>query len=134
PTRIHAINEALADQRDVRDGDGAAMRLTYDAWSDARLKKLEPAIHQHRRREWDRLQRKSDQSDAQPTRVTVEIGHRGRTSVHRFGAITSTAALPEREVPIDQSLIDEANDRLPQLSDFGAQLRQGRLLERLLVP
>lgn len=134
PARIQSIDDALLEQRKVRDDAGAGMRLVYEPWTDARLRKLAPAINKRLREEWKRQHEKEDRSDGQPTRVTLEIGHRGRTSVYRFGAITSTAAVPEREVPIDQSLIDEANDRLPQLSDFDAQLRQGRLLERLLVP
>jgi hypothetical protein len=65
-----------------------------------------------------------------PTRLSVEST--GRES--RIGAITATAALPERENSVDPVLIDEVNRQVAEASDFADQLRYGRLLRELVIP
>ena len=65
-----------------------------------------------------------------PTRVTLAL----EGGQYRFGAITESAALPERAVPLDQKLVGEANDELAAEWRPARQLERGRLLERLLVP
>ena len=43
-----------------------------------------------------------------PTRLTVELDG----DVYRFGAITETASVPERELSLDPDLVNDANNEL----------------------
>jgi hypothetical protein len=52
----------------------------------------------------------------------------------RFGAMTDSASIPERETRLDATLVAEANRQLIGLSRLGNQLDQGRYLEQLVVP
>jgi hypothetical protein len=65
-----------------------------------------------------------------PTRVTLAL----EGGEYRFGAITESAALPERAVPLDQRLVHQANDELAAEWRPARQQERGRLMERLLVP
>lgn len=73
-----------------------------------------------------------------PTRITLAL--EGRK--YRFGAITETASVPEREIPLDPTLVMEANDRLVMEANdratvaeqLAVQLDWGRYLENLLIP
>jgi pimeloyl-ACP methyl ester carboxylesterase len=65
-----------------------------------------------------------------PTRVTLALSHKR----YRFGAITEGAAIPEREVPIDPLLVQQANDELAAEWKPSKQLYHGQFLEKLLVP
>lgn len=66
-----------------------------------------------------------------PTRLTVSrVGDRLRFE----GALSNSAAIAERENPIDLKLIEEANNELVTLTDLEQQLAHGQFLERLLIP
>ena len=65
-----------------------------------------------------------------PTRVTLSL----EGDTYRFGAITETAAVPEREIPLDPNLVMSANDELAAEPDPFMQSERGRFLEKLLVP
>jgi pimeloyl-ACP methyl ester carboxylesterase len=65
-----------------------------------------------------------------PTRITVQLEGEG----YRFGAITGTAAIPERALVLDPVLVAEINDHLAAEANPAAQLEYGQLLERLLIP
>lgn len=65
-----------------------------------------------------------------PTRITLTRD--GRT--YRFGAITRSASIPERDVAIDPDLIAECQDLLVGESCSRKQLDRGRVLGRLLIP
>jgi hypothetical protein len=54
--------------------------------------------------------------------------------IYQYGALTTDAAIPERSVPLDSSLVDEVNDALPGLSDPRRQRELGQLLGQLLLP
>jgi hypothetical protein len=53
---------------------------------------------------------------------------------YRFGAVTDTAAIPEREIPLDPALVMRANDELAAEWKLEQQYERGRFLEKLLVP
>jgi pimeloyl-ACP methyl ester carboxylesterase len=72
----------------------------------------------------------SGQAMPPPTRVTLAL----EGGQYRFGAITESAALPERAVPLDQRLVHQANDELAAEWRPARQQERGRLMERLLVP
>ncbi|HEX2833231.1 MAG TPA: CHAT domain-containing protein [Thermoanaerobaculia bacterium] len=67
-----------------------------------------------------------------PSRVTFT--HDKGAGKYRFGSITRTAALPEREIPLDHLLVDEANSLLASKESPHEQMTWGRFLERLLIP
>ena len=87
-------------------------------------------------REWaqaelKRAQQEPASTERAPTRVVLELDP---SKGYRFGAITATAAVPERTVAIDPSLVASANDELAAESHPGKQKERGRFLERLLLP
>jgi hypothetical protein len=53
---------------------------------------------------------------------------------YTFSAMTISASVPERFVTLDKTLVEEANDQFPGLSNNEEQQRQGRFLKRLLLP
>ncbi len=55
-------------------------------------------------------------------------------AAYRFGALTSTASVPEREVRLDPRLVEQANQELATEGDRATQHDRGRFLERLLIP
>jgi len=65
-----------------------------------------------------------------PTRLTVELDD----DSYRFGAITETASVPERKIPLDPDLVNDANSELAAQRDPGKQAELGEFLERLLIP
>jgi hypothetical protein len=67
-----------------------------------------------------------------PTRVTLGLDAARKT--YRFGAITDTAAVPEREVTIDPTVIWQANNELAGERSPRMQRERGRFLEELLIP
>lgn len=67
-----------------------------------------------------------------PTRVTLSLDVARKS--YRFGAITDTASVPEREVTIDPAVIWTANDELAGERGPRMQKERGRFLEALLIP
>lgn len=65
-----------------------------------------------------------------PARLTLSL----EGKKYRYGAITETASVPERDIPLDPSLVMEANDRIPTLSSTDEQLDWGRYMENILLP
>jgi len=53
---------------------------------------------------------------------------------YSFAAIQRNASVPERRVPLDSLLVEEANDRFPGLADGEVQFTHGRFFKRLLMP
>ena len=96
----------------------------------------------------EQQRRERDEGDeahyAMPTRVTVglERGVRGPRAgalrlvcdKFRFGAITATASVPQREIPLDMTLVEQANNQLAGIDDWVEQLKLGRVLAGLLLP
>ena len=146
PERAMRVDEALRDARDkgaeleaeyARLGRGPRARLVidYKSLTPANLEKPRKDAQTERRRrfqkEWE-LQRDKATAREEPAPTRVTLGLEGRT--YRFGAITQTAAVPERDVPVDPVLVMEANDDLAAVADPESQLRQGRFLSKLLLP
>lgn len=71
-----------------------------------------------------------DDRTSVPTRVTYTREANG----YRMGAITATAAVPEREIPLDSRLVEQANDEIAAERNTMLQHDRGRFLEQLLVP
>lgn len=80
----------------------------------------------------DDQQTAQDQEDAAPTRVNLSLDVNKKT--YCFGAITESAAVPERVTQIDPKLVMRANDELVGERVASMQLERGRFLEGLLIP
>ena len=65
-----------------------------------------------------------------PTRLTVDLNG----DVYRFGAITETASVPERNITLDPDLVKEANEELAAQKECSRQGELGEFLEKLLFP
>ena len=68
--------------------------------------------------------------EAEPVRLTIRLV--GDT--FEFAALTADASIPQRETQIDPQLIEEANNLLPESTDFTSQFNHGNLLGTLLLP
>jgi pimeloyl-ACP methyl ester carboxylesterase len=79
------------------------------------------------------LNRDRGSRNDEPTRVIVSLEREADQSVYRVGAITQSAAVPEREVPISTRLVENLNNELPALRTAELQASRGRLLEQLLL-
>jgi pimeloyl-ACP methyl ester carboxylesterase len=64
-----------------------------------------------------------------PVRITV--GLEGKT--YQFAALTQSASIPQRDIPLDPRLVNEANDELAA-AGLDDQNQSGRFLEKLLIP
>lgn len=53
---------------------------------------------------------------------------------YSFAAIQRTASVPERRIPLDARLVEEANDRFPALTTREEQFRHGSVFKRLVMP
>ncbi len=132
PARIEEIDQALREQARWYEASGG-LDVVYEPWTDEEIKALEPEIE---RRDAERVGRRRERPRKvpPPTRITLSLERREERTVYRFGAITESASVPEREIPLDASLVEEANDELPGMSRVADQLRRGEFLQRLLVP
>jgi hypothetical protein len=125
------------------EADGAKIRRIQDAILEAkrRLKEQKRLEIEYRRLSRDELEAigtknlvadraRPQSADPPPTRISYgfEFGS------FRFGAITQDASIPEREIPLDGKLVDQANDELAGEWNPAMQLERGRFLERLLIP
>jgi hypothetical protein len=134
PLRVEAIQEAILYEAQRLNAENR-LHVVYEPLNAAELQRLRAAGRQWLRREWERewVRRQEGQGDPdaqEPTRVTVGLGPR----IYRFGAITETASIPEREIPLDPALVMRANDELAAEWDPALQLERGQFLARLLVP
>jgi pimeloyl-ACP methyl ester carboxylesterase len=98
-------------------------------------KELEPAVLESLVRQADEAARRSASRrraprEQAPTRVTLEFDGRS----YRYGAITETASIPEREIQLDPRLVEEANDEIAAEARPELQLERGQFLEQLLLP
>jgi pimeloyl-ACP methyl ester carboxylesterase len=92
--------------------------------------KAEAAEEDKKRREAEDEESEDKLTSDIPTRLTVELD----SDVYRFGAITETASLPEREIPLDPELVNDANEELAAQRDRKKQGESGEFLAQLLIP
>jgi pimeloyl-ACP methyl ester carboxylesterase len=104
---------------------------TRDEEIDHREEERRKERDEQRKQERERKKKPTEEED-DPVPVRITLGLEGKK--YRFGAITETASIPEREIVLDPMLVMEANDRLPALEDTETQLEWGRYMENLLMP
>jgi pimeloyl-ACP methyl ester carboxylesterase len=92
--------------------------------------KAEAAEEDRRRRDAEDEAAYDQSTSDIPTRLTVERDG----DVYRFGAITETASAPERDIPLDPDLVNEANEELAAQRDRTRQGELGEFLQQLLFP
>jgi hypothetical protein len=131
--RLLDMDAALCDVKARTDADGS-LDLDYTPADDETVKGWKEAGRASEQKEvkerWQRGRPQEEADDPAPTRVTVSR----EANLYRFGAITATAAVPERDVPLDAALVDQANDRLAAEPDAQRRREQGLFLGRLLFP
>jgi hypothetical protein len=75
--------------------------------------------------------------EAIPTRISIEVD--GTVDPlglqnYRFGALTATAAIPERLVSVQGTIVSDLNDALAAAGDTATQYRLGLSLQQFLLP
>ncbi|MBI3950310.1 MAG: CHAT domain-containing protein [Acidobacteria bacterium] len=135
PRRIVEIEQAILNEQ---------ARLKQERRLDIRYTKVGQTVLNHLQRDvmknveagWQKeLERiktgdHSQPTDMIPTRVSIFLDGKS----YHFAAITESASIPERPIPLDPKLVEEANDQLVAERDVSMQLERGQLLEHLLVP
>jgi hypothetical protein len=135
PRKVVAIHEALLEE--IARQDRSRFDVQYDATriesqrETLRQAAVEQEVAELNRR-WERTGARDARRDPIPTRITVGLDR--ATSTYRFGAITSSAAIPEREIPLDSALVMRANDELAAEWEPAMQWERGLFMERLLIP
>lgn len=132
PQRVVAIRAAvLAEKAELARTNRLRVHYRGPSAEDLGSPQFEKERRRFERVEWERWRERRERPESEvATRVTIEVGG-GR---YRFGAITATASVPQREVELDPALVMRANDELAAESDPAMQLERARFLEELLVP
>ncbi len=126
PGRVEELNRAIQDEV-VRNAPD--LQIDYTPWTPDELEDVRARADEFER---SRRRRREDGSDRirSSTRVSVQI----EGDTYTFGAITETASIPERRIPLRRNLVERANSELAGESDLDLQLDRGRFLGRLLIP
>ncbi|HEY0077759.1 MAG TPA: CHAT domain-containing protein [Pyrinomonadaceae bacterium] len=136
PRRIHEIDKLLRDEK-VRQKENG-LDIIYRGKSKEVLEDIKREAYTRAQKaledRWKNLESMpSERRDAQPpTRVTLGLDAERKT--YRFGAITDTASVPEREITLDPMVVLQANDELAGEQNPSMQCERGRFLEELLMP
>ncbi len=128
----------VAESRRLRQTGRLEIFLT--PWSKEELEQAEQAEQQAAKAEQEQRQQAAkaqedvswDHSHAPepaPTRITATLDQ----ETYRFGAITNSAAVPERDIPLDPRLVRQANDELVG-GNLTEQYEAGLFLQKLLLP
>lgn len=119
-------------------------KVTFTEVPESRLIKLEEeGLEREAARARERVERArakgrtQDHADRVPTRLTVGLDldqHNPRRANYRFAALTAEASVPERDINLDPTLVERANNELAGESQRELQRERGEFLGRLLIP
>lgn len=128
--KLDPLQDAIVAQKSLLEKCG--LGVEYEPLSAERLVALEQEELKQLQRRLTRQDLRSGREPGRPapTRLTLSLDH----GVYTVGAITQTASLPERAIPLDPTLVEQANDELAGEWQPNLQCDRGRLLERLLIP
>ncbi len=129
PRKIALIQEAIVREQARLERD-RRLTIQYVPFNSDELAALENQGYEWSRREWEAQRKQIRAANQVPTRVTLSFDRK----IYRFGAITETASIPEREVPLDPSLVWRANQEMAAEPDRAMQQERGQFLQRLLIP
>jgi pimeloyl-ACP methyl ester carboxylesterase len=146
PRKLKAIENAIlrfsaAEKEERRTRGRQTLEIKYDKLDFERLRSKkgrsvtrEIALRVRRETkeamQWTATGRADKEQDEVPVRITLSLeGKR-----YRFGAITKSASVPERETTVDPDLVMEVNDELPAAKEIAEQLAWGKHLRSLLLP
>lgn len=131
PRKIALIQTAILHEQQ-RSTEADRLIIQYIPIKSSALELLDQQGYEWTRREWEarRVQPHSSSRRRIPTRVTLSFDRK----IYRFGAITETASIPEREVPIDPSLVWKANQEMVAEPNSKMQRDRGQFLQQLLIP
>ncbi len=135
PRKVRRLQNAILDE--VRQQSKFGLEVTFNPLTEAQLKEMEKDKAAWDSREWEWYKRRMEnpkeaETNVAPTRVNLSLD--SGKKIYRFGAITETAAVPERDIRVDPKLVMQANDELVGEDIPGMQLERGRFLEGLLIP
>jgi pimeloyl-ACP methyl ester carboxylesterase len=137
PRRVIQLDRLIKLEKQRNDNNNSGFEIDYQGFSDAEVADLKKQAYQAAKQELERQWKSQElpqDVDKQiiPARIAVSLDVVRKT--YHFGAITETAAVPERDIVIDPSLIWQANDELAAEQAPSMQLERGRFLEKLLMP
>jgi CHAT domain/Lecithin:cholesterol acyltransferase len=132
PAKMAEIDEALKAEKERLRG---RLRIEYQPLSEDQLEAARREAFELRRKRMERELKEPVRSRAAvdeliPVRVTVAVERK----TYQFAAITQSASIPQRNIPLDPALVMQANDELAGATGFQEQLDTGRMLEALLMP
>jgi CHAT domain/Lecithin:cholesterol acyltransferase len=132
PAKIEEIDEALKAEKERRR---ERLTIKYEPQSEEQLEAARREAFARRRKRMERelrepLRRRAAVDQLIPVRVTVAVERK----TYQFAAITQSASIPQRNIPLDPTLVMQANDELAAATGFQEQLEGGRMLEALLLP
>ena len=96
-----------------------------EAWTEARADAIKKA-----KAEFNRTADQDHYDETVPVRITIGLEQK----VYSFAALTESASVPQRDIPLDPRLVNESNDELAAAAAPTDQRQWGRFLERLLIP
>ncbi len=135
PHKLPMIEQTL--QRIVQEmRERNRMEIIYSPLAPEEFARIQASARERLEREMQRFveahrpQSEESSTEPPPVRITVEFEH----DTYRFGAITSTASMPERDIQLDPTLVAKANDELAASIDLLQQQQQGEFMARLLLP
>ncbi|MBD0371836.1 MAG: CHAT domain-containing protein [Pyrinomonadaceae bacterium] len=135
PRKVPAIQDVILREQERQRKHG--LEIVYTPLTSEQLAKVERAAFETARAELERnlkgwQTKQSELESPVPSRLTLGLDMTRKA--YRFGAITDSASLPEREIRIDPQVIMQANDELAGEQNPAMQLERGRFLEELLMP
>jgi pimeloyl-ACP methyl ester carboxylesterase len=126
PDTVEEIADAIREEKANLE---ARNRLKVD-FREPNKRQIERRRNEEARKSRTGTRDGDEPTERPPTRITLRL--EGKT--YSFGAITESASVPEREVPLDPALVMEANQELAAESDPLMQSERGSFLGKLLVP
>ncbi len=127
PDRIEDIQDTILEEKRRLEKDNR-LKIHYQPVSDEEMAEIKK---KRRRIKIPSEPKRSDDLDKPiPTRIAVALDRR----TYRFGAITRDAAIPEREIKLDPTLVMQANDALAAEWEAAMQHERAQVLEKLLIP
>lgn len=130
-----ALDETILSQKNESEQAIAGLEVAFvekpkTVVSEAiakRAKAREKSSNNDSVREYAR-RRKDDEKDL--TRITIER----EAGLFKLSALTSNAAIPMREIPVQDFIIDSAVEKMRGARSFREQDKYGRLLHTMLIP